>query len=90
MLINSRPQAGLTEICVNASGKDDFYGIETSRVINCLQSPSEKSMCKICARLVFNVAAAEWPVHKILLKGADGVPTGSCHHCHCQYRFRVS
>lgn len=59
MMINSCSQVDLTEICMN----DDFHSVETHGVIKCLQSFDEKSICKLCARLVFNVSAEEWPDH---------------------------
>lgn len=30
MMIHSCPQVDLTETCVNASGNDNFYSVETS------------------------------------------------------------
>lgn len=81
-MINSCSQADLTEICVNASGKDDFYSVETNIVVKCLSSSDEKFVHKICARSVFNLLAEEQPDHQVLFKGGNGVMTGSHHHNH--------
>lgn len=81
-MIHCCPQADLTKICMNASENNKFYSIEGSGVIKCFQSSNEKSMCKICAKLVFNVAAQEWPDHSILLNGGNGITIGSHHHSH--------
>lgn len=67
MMINPCPQADLT-----ASEKSDFkiYWNTWSYKL-CLYSFDEKSICKICARLVLKVVAEEWPDPWILLKGGN-------------------
>lgn len=72
----SRAEADLAETRVTASGKETFTVPRPVHSLNGCQVPL-RNLCKICAKLVLNVAAGERPVQP-----SSWEATGRCHHSH--------